>query len=80
MPYTFQNSHLEPISNLARVTHAMTLDDSLRLASRKQLAEVRAALPHLAAECLVLLDDADLPTGDQLIEELERYLRGETDQ
>lgn len=26
------------------------------------------------------LDDADLPTGDQLIEELERYLRGETDQ
>jgi len=26
------------------------------------------------------LEDADLPTGDQLIEELERYLRGETDQ
>jgi hypothetical protein len=26
------------------------------------------------------LDDAELPTGDQLAEELERYLRGETDQ
>jgi hypothetical protein len=26
------------------------------------------------------LEDAELPTGDQLIEELERYLRGETDQ
>jgi len=31
------------------------------LASRKQLAEITAALPHLATECLVLLDDADLP-------------------
>jgi Methyltransferase domain len=31
------------------------------IASQKQLAEIEVALPHLAPECLVLLDDADLP-------------------
>jgi Methyltransferase domain/Family of unknown function (DUF6492) len=31
------------------------------LASRKQLEEVKAALPRMADDCLVLLDDADLP-------------------
>lgn len=32
-------------------------------ASKVQLAEIRAALPHLSDFCLVLLDDTDLPGG-----------------
>ncbi len=32
-------------------------------ASKKQLDEIKAALPHLAPGCVVLLDDADLPEG-----------------
>lgn len=32
-------------------------------ASKKQLGEIKAALPHLSNHCVVLLDDADLPEG-----------------